>query len=62
MAWVCYGVRGFVLTGKHSQSTAASLALLETHWRRIESLVVADPDGPWMRSITSSGIGTIRIA
>ena len=37
MAWVRYAVRGFVLTGKRSQSTSASLALLEAHWRRIES-------------------------
>jgi PIN like domain len=61
LAWVRYGVRGFVLTGKRSQSTSASLALLEAHWRRIESLVLAEPDGPWMRSITSSGIGTITL-
>jgi hypothetical protein len=26
MAWVRHGVRGFVLTGKRNQSTAASLA------------------------------------
>lgn len=61
LAWVRHNVRGFVLTGRRSQSTSASLALLGTHWRRIESLVLAEPEGPWMRSITSSGIGSISL-
>jgi hypothetical protein len=61
LAWVRHGVRGFVLTGRRSQSTSDSLALLETHWGRIESLVATEPEGPWMRSITSSGVGVIHL-
>ena len=61
MAWVRHDVRGFVLTGRRSQSRSDSLALLETHWGRVEALVAAEPEGPWMRSITSSGIGVIDL-
>jgi hypothetical protein len=38
--WLEYRVRGFVLTGRRSQSTTDSLAVLEKHWTRIETLVV----------------------
>lgn len=62
LAWVRHGVRGFVLTGTQSQSTSASLALLATHWVRIEAIIATEPAGPWMRSITSSGIGQISLA
>jgi hypothetical protein len=61
LAWVRHRVRGFVLTGRRSQSTADSLALLEKHWRRIASLVAAEPEGPWMRAVTSSGIRNIPL-
>jgi hypothetical protein len=60
-AWVRHGVRGFVLAGRRSQSTSDSLALLETYWGRIESLVAFELEGPWMRSITSAGIGVIDL-
>jgi hypothetical protein len=61
MAWVSDGVRGFVLTGRLSQNTAQSLSLLETHWERIESIIGDEQTGPWMRSITTSGIKEISL-
>ncbi len=60
-AWVTHGVRGFVLTGRTSQSTTDSLVILERHWQRIEALVDAEPDGPWMRAVTMSGIRSIHL-
>lgn len=37
LMWVRHAVRGFVLTGRKSQSTADSLSVLERHWERIET-------------------------
>lgn len=54
--WVVHGVRGFVLTGRTSQRTADSLALLENHWVRINTLVEERPDGSWMFAVTGSGV------
>jgi hypothetical protein len=51
-AWVDHGVRGFVLTGKKSQTTTDSKAILDRHWAKIDSLVQAEPAGPWMRAVT----------
>ena len=51
-AWVTHRVRGFVLTGRGSQATADSLAILQTHWTSIGEIVVANPDGPWMFTVT----------
>ena len=56
LAWINNVVRGFVLTGRRSQSTVDSLALLEQHWDQIEGLCLTDPVGPWMMSITAAGI------
>ena len=44
---------GFVLTGRGSQSTADSLAVVQTHWTSIDKIVVADPHGPWTFAITT---------
>ena len=52
LAWIGHGVRGFVLTGQKSQTTADSKAVLDHHWPEIEAIVAAEPDGPWMRSVT----------
>jgi hypothetical protein len=60
-AWVDHGVRGFVLTGRRSQTTADSNAILMLHWTKIEALVSAEPDGPWMRAVTSSGLRPIQL-
>lgn len=54
--------RGFVLTGTASQSTADSLSLLEWHWSEIEEIVVAEPDGPWMRAVTRAGIRLLSLS
>ena len=47
-AWVEHRVRGFVLTGTPSQSTARSSAVLDKHWNRIEAIVAERGEGPWM--------------
>lgn len=59
--WIEHRVRGFVLTGTASQSTADSLAVLEGHWARVEATVEAEPDGPWMRAVTRSGLRLIDL-
>lgn len=41
--WVEHRVRGFVLTGRRSQSTAESLAVIERHWCPIERVVSDRP-------------------
>jgi hypothetical protein len=58
-AWVTHGVRGFVLTGKRSQTTADSNALLDRHWAKIEQLIDVEPHGPWMRTVTSNGLRAV---
>lgn len=55
-AWVDHEVRGFVLTGKKSQKTADSKAILAKHWSAIEALIEAEPHGPWMRAVTEKAI------
>jgi isopentenyldiphosphate isomerase len=60
-AWVDHSVRGFVLTGRRSQTTADSNAILMLHWTKIEALVSAEPYGPWMRAVTSSGLRLIQL-
>jgi hypothetical protein len=59
--WVDHRVRGFVLTGKTSQSTADSLALLERHWATIAAIVEAVPTGPWMYAVTQGGVRPIPL-
>lgn len=61
-AWVDHGVRGFMLTGKKSQTTADSKAILDRHWAKIEALIAAEPDGPWMRAVTESGLRSIDLS
>jgi hypothetical protein len=61
LAWIEHHVRGFVLTGKRSQTTADSLAVLRRHWSTIEALVEAEPDGPWMRSVTQGEVRLIEL-
>ena len=60
--WVEHRVRGFVLTGTTSQSTAASLSLLEHHWANIATIIELNPVGPWMYAITEAGVRTILLA
>jgi hypothetical protein len=61
LAWVRHGVRGFVLTGKKSQTTADSRAVLDRHWSAIDALVDREPDGPWMWSVTDHGLRPIDL-
>ena len=44
-SWLTHGVRGFVLTGRGSQSTADSKAILDRHWDEIEDLVATERPG-----------------
>lgn len=60
-AWVAHGVRGFVLTGRRSQTTSDSKAILDLHWTIIEALVSAKLDGPWMQAVTASGLRPIDL-
>lgn len=61
LAWVTYQVRGFVLTGRGSQSTAQSLSVLVRHWPAIEAAIGAEPTGPWMHAVTSTGLRSIEL-
>jgi len=60
--WVEHRVRGFVLTGTASQSTADSLSLLEQRWARMATIVDAKPAGPWMYAVTQAGLRGILLA
>jgi hypothetical protein len=60
--WIEHRVRGFVLTGRQSQSTIQSVTVLEKHWSRIEAIVDVHPDGPWMCSVTAQGLRTIPLS
>ncbi len=60
-AWVTHRVRGFVLTGGGSQSTAASKAVLTRHGVAIESVIANSPDGPSMPSVTAEGLREIDL-
>lgn len=60
--WVEHGVRGFVLTGTASQSTADSLSLLERCWAKMAAIVDAEPAGPWMYAVTQAGLRAILLA
>lgn len=59
--WMEHRVRGFVLTGRRSQSTLDSLAVLEQHWPHVEQIIVAEPEGPWMHAVTTTGLRAIAL-
>lgn len=59
--WVTHRLRGFVLTGRRSQSTADSLATLEQHWAELDSLITERPVGPWMYAVTSEQVRDIPL-
>lgn len=60
--WVEHRVRGFVLTGTTSQSTADSLSLLENHWANMARIIELNPVGPWMYAITQAGVRAIVLS
>ena len=49
------------LTGRKSQSTDDSLAILERHWERIEELLVERPAGPWMYLVTDRRLIDVKL-
>jgi hypothetical protein len=55
-------VRGFVLTGTGSQSTAHSMAILDRHWEAIVTTIESHTEGPWMQAVTSAGLRPIDLA
>ena len=59
--WMEHRVRGFVLTGRRSQSTLDSPAILQQHWPHIEQIIVTEPDSPWMYAITTTGLRPITL-
>jgi len=59
--WVAHRVRGFVLTGRGSQSTTESLAVLGKQWSQIEAMIAAHPVGPWMYAVTEPRIREIAL-
>lgn len=59
--WVEHLVRGFVLTGTASQSTADSLSLLEQCWPKMATIVDGNPAGPWMYAVTQAGLRAILL-
>jgi hypothetical protein len=59
--WVQYRLRGFVLTGKSSQSTDQSLGVIGKQWAKIEEHLVIRRDGPWMYALHSGGIREIPL-
>lgn len=60
--WLDHAVRGFVLTGRKSQSTAASLAVLAKRWTDITALIEARSDGPWMYGVTEERLRGIELS
>lgn len=61
LLWMEHQVRGFVLTGRSSQSTAVSLEILAQHWFRLEALGADRPDGPWMYAVTRDRVHEIAL-
>jgi hypothetical protein len=59
--WVAHRVRGFVLTGRGSQSTVDSLALLWRQWAAIGAFIEQQPNGPWMVAVTAGALRTIEL-
>ncbi len=59
--WMEHRVRGFVLTGRRSQSTLDSLAILEQHWPHVEQIINSEPEGPWMFAVTATGLRPIAL-
>jgi hypothetical protein len=62
LAWVRHRVRGFVLTGRGSQSTEQSLNLIIQNWFAMEAIIEVQPIGPWMQAVTSSGLRSIELS
>lgn len=59
--WVTYRLRGFVLTGRDSQSTNDSLSLIMKNQAGIDYWLDGRPSGPWMVAINSVGLREIEL-
>lgn len=59
--WIDHRVRGFVLTGRTSQSTDQSLAVLTRWWTLIGEVTAERPTGPWMYSVATSGVRELEL-
>ena len=57
--WIGHGVRGFVLTTAGNLRVDEQMALLAARWGAIEHFVRVHSSGPWMCSITRSGVRTL---
>lgn len=57
--WLDHAVRGFVLTGRGSQSTSDSVEVIEENWHRISLLLDQRPTGAWMFAVTAAGLREI---
>lgn len=54
-------VRGFVLNGRKSQSTAGSLTILGRHWPRMVEIAVVRPVGPVEYAVTGGALRPIEL-
>ena len=61
LLWIEHQVRGFVLTGRSSQSTVESLQIIEENWHRISTVIDDRPKGPWMYTVTKGGLRDKRL-
>jgi len=59
--WKEHSVRGFVLTGRTSQSTDASLRILALHWVELTMLATTRAEGPWMYAVTTDRVHEIPL-
>ncbi len=59
--WVNHKVRGFVLTGRKSQSMANSTGIIEQHWNVMNDLAEREREGPWMRVVTAAGLRLVEL-
>ena len=59
LMWVRHGVRGFVLTGRKSQSTADSCSSATLPGSKLPS--ATRTGGPWMYAVTDSGFREILL-
>jgi PIN like domain len=55
------GVRAFVLAGSGAINTWQTLTLVVRQWDAIERHMVEHQSGPWLASITQSGIKTLAM-
>ena len=60
--WQSHGLRGFVLTGRDSQKTEDSPALILQNYRKIDELITERSLGPWMMALSSAGLREVDLS